>query len=117
MLQTNARRRRHTRDGVGVWRHAGQVARDEASPQSPHSRPTTVRAPFYQFVYGCRGVACAEAATYGDMPKSEVLMMAEVSIRQALGGEPAENETVTIKGWVRTRRDSKGGFSFVAVND
>jgi asparaginyl-tRNA synthetase len=24
---------------------------------------------------------------------------------------------VTVKGWVRTRRDSKGGFSFVAVHD
>src|SRR5690606_28329392 len=23
----------------------------------------------------------------------------------------------TIKGWVRTRRDSKGGFSFLAIND
>ena len=24
---------------------------------------------------------------------------------------------VTIQGWVRTRRDSKGGFSFIEVND
>ncbi len=27
------------------------------------------------------------------------------------------NNEVLIKGWVRTRRDSKGGFSFIAVND
>ena len=25
--------------------------------------------------------------------------------------------TVTVAGWVRTRRDSKGGFSFVELND
>src|SRR5438046_852307 len=43
--------------------------------------------------------------------------MAEVSVAEALGGKPAENEIVTIKGWVRTRRDSKGGFSFITVND
>ena len=24
---------------------------------------------------------------------------------------------VTIRGWVRTKRDSKGGFSFVEIND
>ena len=27
------------------------------------------------------------------------------------------NDTVTIMGWVRTRRDSKAGFSFIEVND
>jgi asparaginyl-tRNA synthetase len=26
-------------------------------------------------------------------------------------------ETVTVAGWVRTRRDSKGGFSFLEIND
>ena len=26
-------------------------------------------------------------------------------------------ETVVVKGWVRTRRDSKNGFSFVELND
>ena len=41
----------------------------------------------------------------------------EVSIKEALAGTPGENVTVTVKGWVRTRRDSKGGFSFVAIND
>jgi len=25
--------------------------------------------------------------------------------------------TVTVAGWVRTRRDSKGGFSFIELND
>src|SRR6266545_2651815 len=43
--------------------------------------------------------------------------MAEESVAEALAGKPKEGETVTIKGWVRTRRDSKGGFSFIAVND
>lgn len=27
------------------------------------------------------------------------------------------NATVTVKGWVRTRRDSKNGFSFIELND
>jgi asparaginyl-tRNA synthetase len=28
-----------------------------------------------------------------------------------------EQESVLVKGWVRTRRDSKGGFSFLEIND
>jgi asparaginyl-tRNA synthetase len=28
-----------------------------------------------------------------------------------------EEQNVTVMGWVRTRRDSKGGFSFIEVND
>ena len=28
-----------------------------------------------------------------------------------------ENENITVMGWVRTRRDSKGGFSFIELND
>jgi asparaginyl-tRNA synthetase len=43
--------------------------------------------------------------------------MADVSIADALARKPAEGASVTIKGWVRTRRDSKGGFSFITVND
>src|SRR6185369_3910403 len=43
--------------------------------------------------------------------------MAHVSIADALAGKPGANQEVTVKGWVRTRRDSKGGFSFIALND
>src|SRR5687767_7734379 len=43
--------------------------------------------------------------------------MADVSIADALAGKVPEGQSVTVKGWVRTRRDSKGGFSFVAVHD
>jgi asparaginyl-tRNA synthetase len=43
--------------------------------------------------------------------------MPHVSIADALRGTPGVDAEVTVKGWVRTRRDSKGGFSFVAVND
>src|SRR5437868_14275726 len=42
---------------------------------------------------------------------------ADVMIVDALRGKIPENETVTVKGWVKTRRDSKGGFSFLAVHD
>src|SRR6266576_2702634 len=43
--------------------------------------------------------------------------MSNVAIVDALAGKVKEGESVTIKGWVRTRRDSKGGFSFLAIND
>jgi asparaginyl-tRNA synthetase len=44
-------------------------------------------------------------------------MPSDVPIVDLLRGKMPVGETVTIKGWVRTRRDSKGGFSFVNVND
>ena len=31
--------------------------------------------------------------------------------------QPAAGERVAVNGWVRTRRDSKGGFSFIELND
>jgi asparaginyl-tRNA synthetase len=43
--------------------------------------------------------------------------MPDVSIADALSGKAGVDQTVTIKGWVRTRRDSKAGFSFLAIND
>ena len=42
--------------------------------------------------------------------------MTVVSVKQAVAGEGAGGE-VTIRGWVRTRRDSKAGLSFVNVGD
>src|SRR3954462_14528975 len=42
--------------------------------------------------------------------------MADVSVAEALKGRPGEGEA-TVKGWIRTRLDSKGGFSFLAIND
>ncbi len=38
-------------------------------------------------------------------------------IRDVLAGKIAAGSEVTVKGWVRTRRDSKAGFSFVGVHD
>ena len=40
-----------------------------------------------------------------------------VSVKQALSGAVAAGSTVTVRGWVRTRRDSKAGLSFVNVSD
>ncbi len=42
--------------------------------------------------------------------------MDTISVAAARGAE-AVGRTVRLCGWVRTRRDSKGGFSFVEVND
>ncbi|HYR10330.1 MAG TPA: asparagine--tRNA ligase [Longimicrobium sp.] len=38
-------------------------------------------------------------------------------IKDLLAGRVEPGAHVTVKGWVRTRRDSKAGISFVAVND
>ena len=43
--------------------------------------------------------------------------MAPVSVRTALGGTLALDSPVTVRGWVRTRRDSKHGFSFIHLHD
>ncbi|MFZ5445966.1 MAG: asparagine--tRNA ligase [Myxococcota bacterium] len=40
-----------------------------------------------------------------------------VSVKQALAGHPAVGEKIEVRGWVRTRRDSKAGISFVALSD
>ncbi|MCB2222801.1 MAG: asparagine--tRNA ligase [Actinobacteria bacterium] len=39
-------------------------------------------------------------------------------IKHVLDGDgPGVGDTVTVAGWVRTRRDSKGGFSFLELHD
>lgn len=43
--------------------------------------------------------------------------MAHASVVDVLAGKYPVGEQVTVKGWVRTRRDSKAGLSFVAVHD
>jgi len=39
------------------------------------------------------------------------------SVAALLAGSIPLEEVVTVKGWVRTRRDSKAGFSFLAISD
>jgi asparaginyl-tRNA synthetase len=43
--------------------------------------------------------------------------MTSVNIRQILARGSPKNGPVTVKGWIRTRRDSKAGFSFLNVSD
>jgi asparaginyl-tRNA synthetase len=43
--------------------------------------------------------------------------MSVVSVQQALSGGFVAGSTVTVRGWVRTRRDSKAGLSFVNLSD
>lgn len=43
--------------------------------------------------------------------------MKQAMIKQILADKFAEGGAITIKGWVRTRRDSKGGFSFLSISD
>ena len=43
--------------------------------------------------------------------------MTTLSVKQILGGLAPSDTPVTVKGWVRTRRDSKSGLSFVNISD
>lgn len=43
--------------------------------------------------------------------------MSLISIKDVLNHQCAIGDTITVGGWIRTRRDSKAGFSFLAVND
>ena len=43
--------------------------------------------------------------------------MTVVSVKQALSGKLEAGSKVTVRGWVRTRRDSKAGLSFVNISD
>jgi asparaginyl-tRNA synthetase len=40
-----------------------------------------------------------------------------LSVRWILAGKAPQDAPVTVKGWVRTRRDSKAGISFVHLSD
>jgi asparaginyl-tRNA synthetase len=42
---------------------------------------------------------------------------AEFNVRSILAGQAPSDAPVTVKGWVRTRRDSKAGISFVHLSD
>jgi asparaginyl-tRNA synthetase len=43
--------------------------------------------------------------------------MTAYTCAQILAGRAPADTPVTLKGWVRTRRDSKAGISFVHVSD
>ena len=44
--------------------------------------------------------------------------MTEVyTVKQYLDGKIGVDETVTVRGWVKTRRDSKAGLSFISLHD
>ena len=43
--------------------------------------------------------------------------MSVVSVQKALSGDIDAGSQVTVRGWVRTRRDSKAGLSFVNLSD
>ena len=43
--------------------------------------------------------------------------MAHVAVADVLSGKYSVGESIEVKGWVRTRRDSKAGLSFIALHD
>ncbi|TAL63417.1 MAG: asparagine--tRNA ligase [Legionella sp.] len=44
-------------------------------------------------------------------------MTAVYSVKQCLDGEIGVDTSVTVRGWVKTRRDSKAGLSFISLHD
>src|ERR671919_2541412 len=49
--------------------------------------------------------------------RSRTMTEKDYSVRAILAGEAPPDTPVTVKGWVRTRRDSKAGISFVHLSD
>ncbi len=43
--------------------------------------------------------------------------MSVIAITDLLAGKYPVNETISVHGWIRTRRDSKAGISFLAIHD
>lgn len=43
--------------------------------------------------------------------------MSVIAITDVLAGNFPVNESITVHGWIRTRRDSKAGISFLAIHD
>ncbi|MFT5756510.1 MAG: asparaginyl-tRNA synthetase [Alteromonadaceae bacterium] len=43
--------------------------------------------------------------------------MSVISITEVLAGKYPVNEPISVHGWIRTRRDSKAGISFLAIHD
>ena len=43
--------------------------------------------------------------------------MIKTSVKDALSNDELLNQEVELSGWVRSRRSSKGGFSFIHIND
>ena len=39
------------------------------------------------------------------------------NVRSILAGDAPKEVPITVKGWVRTRRDSKAGISFIHLSD
>src|SRR5690606_3984727 len=70
-----------------------------------------------------RGPSRAHAAAAATLPlpygphARRIQAMTLVSVEHALAGRIPAGGEVTVRGWVRTRRDSKAGLSFVNVSD
>src|SRR6476660_1268133 len=54
--------------------------------------------------------------TRSSRKNTEVGEMDKITVKQARNQDTV-GKAVTVQGWIRTRRDSKGGFSFLEVND
>ena len=47
----------------------------------------------------------------------EYIITEVYTVKQCLDGEINIDKTVIVRGWVKTRRDSKAGLSFISLHD
>src|SRR5690606_23619707 len=68
-----------------------------------------------------RRVASPSGTESQDIPparaSAESRLMGSVAIRDIFAGRPGIGASAVVEGWVRTRRDSKAGISFLQVHD
>src|SRR5271156_5839280 len=95
-------------------RSAGAEQVEKAAPralQRNGARPPVFRSH--------RWTCCAANPWTISLPLSNARLMdtRQFSVRDILAGKAPNDAPVTVKGWVRTRRDSKAGISFVHLSD
>src|SRR5437868_7091656 len=76
--------------------------------RSPRVKPASERTPVGRATASTISQSANRAKRYGAM-KHQVI--------EVLSGKVPIGERTAVEGWVRTRRDSKAGLSFVAVHD
>jgi asparaginyl-tRNA synthetase len=60
---------------------------------------------------------CRYAARTTEFQSMTVMSVKQALLGKAADGSALEGQQVTVRGWVRTRRDSKAGLSFVNLSD
>src|ERR1043166_9569562 len=66
---------------------------------------------------GVMAARCGDSTSSLCLSNSRPIENRAFSVRRILAGEAPSGAPVAVDGWVRTRRDSKAGISFVHLSD